>query len=707
MSGPAGREHVKVSVVVPVYNPGPYLDHCIASMLGQSLSSAEYEVIFVDDGSTDETPARLDELQRGDTRFRVVHIPNSGWPGRPRNVGISAARGEYVQFLDQDDAMASEALEQLYQMGSRNRADIVIGKVAGDFRSQVPAASHAIRGVPHVLFRRNREACTIEDAPLIDSLTPHKMFRTTFLREHGITFPEGQRRLEDQLFMVPAYFAATTVSILADRVCYFYRERADGGNAGSVRIDPASYYADLREVLDIVVAHTGPGTLRNRLLRRFLRAEMLGRLSEPSFPLEEPAFRAELFMAVRQLITGLIDTSVDDGLGAVLRMRATLVRADRPDHLLTLAQRAAEIHAASAVEAVAWRGGRLAITFSAWFDIGPDHRRVSLLRQGPRYLLDRALTEGLSEPVDVTAELRSLRVELMVRHRTTGARWSAPTRSRLDLIEERAAGHDHSSRPILRARANLSPVDVAGGRPLERGDWDLSIRLTGLGLDREVAIGAARSPGVDVSFPPALLGDGQQIVVPQFDARGQLSLEVGRRDLTIAAAVAGRSVRFVRDGRKLAVRLAAAGSERTERLAISLVLRGPGTEALVPGRLAVRKGWVILTASAGRQLAGVPRGPYTLAARLDGPAGPEVDLGSVRVHAWGRMSAIGDQRIRPLGGATWVVEGWAWQLYRGLERWSRRLYRRMPARLLGVARTAFHALPGRHRPRRRVGALDG
>jgi glycosyltransferase involved in cell wall biosynthesis len=684
---------MKVSVVVPVYNPGRYLDRCVASMLGQSLSSAEYEVIFVDDGSTDETPARLDELARGDPRFRVVHIPNSGWPGRPRNVGISEARGEYVQFLDQDDAMAPEALERLYEMGSRNRADIVIGKMAGDFRSHAPAASHAIRGVPHVLFRRNRDACTIEDAPLIDSLTPHKMFRTAFLREHGITFPEGKRRLEDQLFMIRAYFAATTVSILADRVCYFYMERADGGNAGSVRIDPASYYADLRWVLEVVIANTEPGDFRNRLLRRFLRVEMLGRLSEPFFPLEEPEFRAELFVAVRQLAMDLIDTTVDDGLGAVLRMRAMLLRADRPDHLLTLAQRCAEIRAASAVEAVAWKAGRLAITCSAWFEIGADDHPLALRRQGERYLLDPVLTEGLlSEPIDVTAELKSLHVTLMVRDRTTGARWSAPTKSRLDLVEEGAAGSDHPLRPILRATANLSPLEVAGGRPLERGNWDLSVRLTGLGLDREVGVGARRSPDVDAACLPALLGDGPQIVMPQFDEQGDLTLDIGRRDLTIAAAVLGRSVRFVRDGRKLCVRLAAAGSDRTERVAVSLVLRGPELEARLPGRLEVREGTVVLTADAGRQLAGVRRGPYTLAARLDGQAGPEVPLGTVRVRVLGRITATGEYRIRPLESAKWVVAGWSWRVHRRMEGWGWRVYRRMPAGLQRAARAGYRAI---------------
>ena len=104
---------MKVSVVVPVWNPGPNIQRCIDGLLGQTMPAGDYEIVFVDDGSTDGTGALLDDLaaQHPDEHVRVVHIPNSGWPGKPRNVGVSAARGEYVHFVDNDDTLAPEALE--------------------------------------------------------------------------------------------------------------------------------------------------------------------------------------------------------------------------------------------------------------------------------------------------------------------------------------------------------------------------------------------------------------------------------------------------------------------------------------------------------------------------------------------------------------------------------------------------------------------
>lgn len=192
----------KVSVVVPTYNSGTHIEPLIDSMLGQTMPREAFEVIFVDDGSTDDTPARLEALAAEYEHFRVIRIPNSGWPGKPRNTGVAQARGEYVQFVDHDDRMAPEALERLYAMGVRNGSDIVIGKVASNFTA---------RSVPHGLMSRTRESCTVWNAPLIDSVTAHKTFRTAFLRENGIVFPEGPWIMEDLIFMTRAYLKASVV----------------------------------------------------------------------------------------------------------------------------------------------------------------------------------------------------------------------------------------------------------------------------------------------------------------------------------------------------------------------------------------------------------------------------------------------------------------------------------------------------------------
>lgn len=144
----------KVSVVVPAYNCGPHIEKLAASLLRQSLPADEFEAIFVDDGSTDDTAKRLDRLAAEHPHITVLHIENSGWPSRPRNLGVDHARGEYVFFADDDDWFADEALERLYACAKANDADIVVGKMAGYGRP-----------VPRELFRKNRFDATLDNSP--------------------------------------------------------------------------------------------------------------------------------------------------------------------------------------------------------------------------------------------------------------------------------------------------------------------------------------------------------------------------------------------------------------------------------------------------------------------------------------------------------------------------------------------------------------
>ncbi|MGW2840357.1 glycosyltransferase family 2 protein [Streptomyces sp. NPDC001493] len=484
---------VKVTVVVPTYNSGSHIEPLVRSMLDQTLSADEFEVLFVDDGSTDDTPARLAELAAEHAHFRTTSIPNSGWPGRPRNIGVEQARGEYVQFVDHDDLMAPEALERLHAMAVRNGSDIVIGKVASNFTS---------RGVPYGLMSTTREKCTVRTASLIDSLTPHKMFRTAFLREHGIVHPEGPWILEDQLFLVRSYLKAEVVSVLGDYVCYTYWARDDAANAGTRAMDPRRYYANLREIMATVADGTEPGPDRDRLLRRFYRGEMLGRLGVPARgAVIDPHFDADPFEAVRELA----DTFVTDGMHASLaanqRVRSDLLRANRPAELTEYTRRQTDLTALTTVGEARWDRDRLKVSFTARFAEREDGPGLLLARRGDRYVLAPALTDGvLDEPVDVTDELKSFRVDVLLRHSETAHLWPALATVRLTLEEETDADGTVLVRPVLTGTASLDPVRGAGGSPLAAGTWDVRIRVMGAGFDRTVPLGNA---GAEASALPA------------------------------------------------------------------------------------------------------------------------------------------------------------------------------------------------------------
>lgn len=123
----------KLSIIVPIYNVEPYLRKCVESLLTQDLDPAEYEIILVDDGSTDSCPAICDEYaqtlhpsggSRKGANIKVIHQPNGGLSAA-RNTGIMAAKGDYVCFVDSDDYWESNVLGGLMAQVERDNLDVL------------------------------------------------------------------------------------------------------------------------------------------------------------------------------------------------------------------------------------------------------------------------------------------------------------------------------------------------------------------------------------------------------------------------------------------------------------------------------------------------------------------------------------------------------------------------------------------------------
>jgi glycosyltransferase involved in cell wall biosynthesis len=530
---------VKVSVVVPVYNPGRYIDRCIRSILDQSLPDHEFEAIFVDDGSTDGTPARLDALAARHPHIRVIHQENSGWPGKPRNVGISAARGEYVFFLDDDDELGSHALERMYAMAVRNGADILIGKMAGHHR-----------GVPKHLFFVDRDRATLADSPLIDSLTPHKLFRRAFIEQHELRFPEGRRRLEDQVFVVTAYFLAETISVLADYTCYYHYWRADRSNASHGRFDPAYYYGFLREVLAIVESHTVPGPFRDRLLQRFARGELLGRLRGRQFIEHPEEYRRDLFAKIRAVVEDHIGPSVDEQLAPAQRAQMALLRAGRLDLLVKLAEAELQVTARARIVRLEWTPqGTLSLALDMGLNAG--HERLGVERHGDRLLLrvPDEVAAVLPDDARLVGQPLSGHARLVVRRHDDSAELIMPG-SVEQRVEEGSDGHD---RVTFALTGEIDPRTMAGGEPMWAGQWDVVAIVEFLGYTAETRLGVPSEGGGRARS--AVLDSGSLSVLSYWSRpKRHLTLDVGasghhrtdRRLIRRSRGFVGRVVRRVR-----------------------------------------------------------------------------------------------------------------------------------------------------------------
>ncbi|MBR0162821.1 MAG: glycosyltransferase [Oscillospiraceae bacterium] len=173
---------MKLSVIVPVYNTARYLAGCFASILNPDLR--DYEVIVVNDGSTDQSPEIIhDWNRRFPTLLHPVDTPNGGL-GHARNVGLALARGEYVLFVDSDDTLADGALEEILTL-TEQRFDIAVfdfvhvdekGQKLARFSGCEENSSFSLQERPSFLHAP-MNAC-------------NKIWRKSLFLDNGIAFPD-------------------------------------------------------------------------------------------------------------------------------------------------------------------------------------------------------------------------------------------------------------------------------------------------------------------------------------------------------------------------------------------------------------------------------------------------------------------------------------------------------------------------------------
>ena len=115
------NKNATISVIIPVYNVYDWIDQCLDSIINQSFK--DFEVILVDDGSTDNSDKKCEKWEQMDQRVRVIKQQNAG-PSAARNKGIKTAKGEYISFIDADDWIDEDFLQELYNAAEESNSDI-------------------------------------------------------------------------------------------------------------------------------------------------------------------------------------------------------------------------------------------------------------------------------------------------------------------------------------------------------------------------------------------------------------------------------------------------------------------------------------------------------------------------------------------------------------------------------------------------------
>ncbi len=179
-------ENKKISVIVPVYNVEKYLSRCIDSVLQQTYKN--FELILIDDGSTDNSSKICDIYAKADDRIKVLHKKNEG-VSVARNIGIDIAQGECIFFVDSDDWVSENCLHFLTSAMERNPVQLVAGSF--QYRS-IKCKSHVL---PETFWALNKN-----DNILNLSCVWNQLFLSKIIKENNLKFPLGMKYGEDTLF---------------------------------------------------------------------------------------------------------------------------------------------------------------------------------------------------------------------------------------------------------------------------------------------------------------------------------------------------------------------------------------------------------------------------------------------------------------------------------------------------------------------------
>lgn len=235
---------IKLSIIVPVYNVELYLDRCITSLLRQGLEDSEYEIILVDDGSTDQSQRICQKFAENHRCIHYVYQNNQG-PAAARNTGILMARGEFLCFVDSDDYLDDYGLVTLLQ--------------------QEPLTCDIIRFWSRILYERKPAMRSQDNSNKLyfqgDGLTYleeygletfcwNYLYRRRFLLEHALLFEDVM--VEDFRFMVNVLFANPSIHAYSFRFYNFVIRTGSRSTTQNVRL-LRRWAKDLSETLLQVV----------------------------------------------------------------------------------------------------------------------------------------------------------------------------------------------------------------------------------------------------------------------------------------------------------------------------------------------------------------------------------------------------------------------------------------------------------------------
>lgn len=229
---------MKISIIIPAYNTEKYVYKCLTSVLSQDLSEEEFEIILVDDGSSDNTSKLACDILAEKKNKKIIFQSNQR-QGAARNNALKVAKGEYIWFVDSDDYVEEYVLRELYEVASENKLDVLFFH-----DNKIGADGKVIQQIHKYLSKKYYEKIhfgrELISERCINMGPCYNLIKKELLEKYSLKFIEGVL-YEDNEFMLRLYYYAERVLYLKKNIYY-------------TRINPNSSTRSLNSsiVIDIV-----------------------------------------------------------------------------------------------------------------------------------------------------------------------------------------------------------------------------------------------------------------------------------------------------------------------------------------------------------------------------------------------------------------------------------------------------------------------
>lgn len=244
----------KVSVIVPVYNVEKYLERCVISILNQSYRNIE--LILVDDGSTDESKGICDRYLSLDDRTRVIHIQNAG-VSNARNIGINLSTGKYIAFVDSDDHIASDLIDNMCQNIDKYDCDMIainsyyVEKINNTYT--VPTNYHGLYSEEEIDLIIGNIIDYESRKNVFFSSVCSKLFAKEIIINNQIEFKTNVKMAEDTLFVIE-YLSYCRRIYCINAPGYFYVQHQNSSTSKQIDVKNKwyNYKTFVEELVEVI-----------------------------------------------------------------------------------------------------------------------------------------------------------------------------------------------------------------------------------------------------------------------------------------------------------------------------------------------------------------------------------------------------------------------------------------------------------------------